>query len=177
MNKSRYSILVIGALSVFIPLLITWLIFNPSMDQANRSWAYFLPHLNGVLNAATSITLIAGFIFIKNEKVSYHKMAMIVSFILGTFFLISYVTYHSLVPSTSFGGIGWVKIVYYFFLLSHILLAIVVVPLVLLAFYHALNSDFDRHKKIVKYTFPVWLYVSITGVIVYLMISRYYTGG
>jgi len=176
MLKGRYSILFIIIVSVLIPLVIAWLLFNPYSQQANRSWAYFLPHLNAILNGATSITLLVGLVLIKNKQISLHKTSMIVSFVLGVFFLVSYVTYHSLVPSTSFGGIGWIRSMYYFFLLTHILLAIAVVPLVLLAFYHALNADFIRHKKIVKYAFPVWLYVSVTGVIVYLMISPYYSG-
>ena len=100
---------------------------------------------------------------------------MISAFVLGTLFLVSYVIYHSSVPSTSYGGEGMVKGIYYFFLLTHILLAAVVVPLVLTALYFAIKQQFDRHKRIVKWAYPIWLYVSITGVVVYLMISPYYS--
>ncbi len=165
--------LYIFILSVAIPLAVALLLFMPSKLEMGE-WVKFLPHLNGVINSATSILLVTGFIFIKNGKQQYHKYTMISAFILGTIFLISYVIYHSSAPSTHYGNEGMIKYVYFFLLITHILLAIVVVPLVLLALYFALSKKFDRHKKIVKFTFPVWLYVSITGVIVYLMISPFY---
>ena len=106
--------------------------------------------------------------------IKYHRISMMSAFVLGSLFLVSYVIYHSMADSTTFGGEGWIRPVYYFLLLSHILLAIVVVPFVLFAFYFALTDKIEKHKKIVKYTFPIWLYVSVTGVLVYLMISPYY---
>ena len=99
---------------------------------------------------------------------------MITAFVLGALFLILYILYHSNAPPTKYGGEGIIRIVYFFFLFSHILLAFIVVPLVLSAIYFALFQKIEKHKKMVKYTFPIWLYVSITGVIVYLMISPYY---
>jgi len=93
---------------------------------------------------------------------------------LGGLFLVSYVVYHGSAPSTSFGGEGWIRSVYYTVLLSHIVLAAVVVPLVLVALYFALSNRIDQHKKLVKYAFPIWFYVSVTGVLVYLMIKPYY---
>jgi len=99
---------------------------------------------------------------------------MISAFILGCIFLIFYVIYHANAPSTKFGGEGLIRYVYFFFLITHILLAFIVVPLVLSAIYFAVSDKIEKHRKIVKFTFPVWLYVSITGIIVYLMISPYY---
>ena len=106
------------------------------------------------------------------KDINMHKLFNTLSFILGSIFLISYIIYHSSVESTSY--LGGFKILYYFFLISHISLSIVVVPFVLFAFYYALSNQINNHKKIVKYTFPIWLYVSVSGVIVYLMISPFY---
>ena len=99
---------------------------------------------------------------------------MVSAFVLGALFLVSYVLYHGSAPSTSFGGEGWIRSLYYFVLLTHIILAAVVVPLVLVALYFALSDRIVQHKKLVKYAYPIWLYVSITGVLVYLMIRPYY---
>lgn len=179
----------IWIISVIVPLVVAVLIFAPGKQNGDgNSWTTFLPHLNAVINSATSIILITGFVFIKNNKPDWHKGAMISAFILGCIFLISYITYHATSPSTVFGDIngdgivdeaelisaGVSRSVYLLILLSHIVLAAIVVPFVLFAFYYALSGKLDRHRKIVKFTFPIWLYVSVTGVIVYLMISPYY---
>jgi putative membrane protein len=172
-HKSNPWSYLIVALSILIPVVVSVLLFNPEKLQAG-GWVKWLPHFNGAINTATSMALIAGFLFIKSNKPEYHKMSMLTAFALGTLFLVSYLIYHSSVPSTSYGNTGAVRYLYYFLLLSHILLAVVVVPLVLLALYNAVIKNFVRHKKIVRYAFPVWLYVSVSGVIVYLMISPYY---
>jgi len=137
-------------------------------------WVYTLPHVIGVINTLTAICLVLAIVAIKRKKVDLHKKFNSAAFVLGAIFLLCYVTYHASAESTSFGGDDTTKYIYYFFLLTHIVLSIGVVPLVLLAFYYALNEMIDKHKKIVKFTFPIWLYVSVTGVIVYLMISPYY---
>ncbi len=160
--------------SVIIPIAVAVLLFLPTKSGIEGDWVRFLPHFNGMLNSTTVILLLLGYVFIKNGNVSYHKTSMITSFILGSIFLISYITYHASVQSTPFGGEAPVKYIYYFFLITHILLSIVVVPFVLFAFYYALSGKIERHKKIVKFTLPIWLYVSVTGVIVYYMISPYY---
>lgn len=186
-QDNRY-LTIIGVLSVAIPLVVALLIFSPSKFAVEGDWVYFLPHLNAVLNTATSLALIAGLVFIKQKKTNYHRTAMLVAFVLGALFLVSYVIYHGAADSTKFGdvnhdqvvsaeelaAIGGMRMVYLVILLSHIGLAIIVVPLVLLALYYAISEKFNKHRKIVKFAYPVWLYVSITGVIVYLMISPYY---
>ena len=171
MNRN-YIIIII--LSIAIPVVVGILLFKPAKGVEQAEWVAFLPALNAVMNSATSLLLIAGFYFIRKKMIQYHKMSMISAFLLGSVFLISYVIYHSMADSTSFGGEGAIRYVYYFLLLTHILLAIIVVPFVLFAFYFALTNKIEKHKKIVKYTFPIWLYVSVTGVLVYLMISPYY---
>lgn len=171
MKRSYITIIV---LSIVIPVAVGILLFKPAKEVEQAAWVSYLPALNAVINTATSLLLIAGFYFIRNKNVAYHKASMISAFCLGSLFLVFYVIYHSMADSTSFGGEGWIRSVYYFLLLSHILLAIIVVPFVLFAFYFALTNRIERHKKIVKFTLPIWLYVSITGVLVYLLISPYY---
>ena len=173
LQNEKKSVRFITILSVIIPLAVAILIFMPFRLDLGNDFIYFLPHLNGVINSATSLILILGLIFIKNRQIEYHRASMMAAFILGSIFLVSYIIYHASAESTSFGGEGWVKSVYYFILISHILLAAIVVPLVLFAFYYALKGDFVRHKKVVKYTFLIWLYVSISGVVVYLTIMQY----
>ena len=163
------------SISVLVPFLVIVLIYMPKEDFGSQgNWVHKLPFYNAIINSLTAFMLLTGFFFVKNGKIALHKISMASSFILGVVFLVFYVIYHASVPSTHFGGEGWVKSVYFFFLLSHILLAMVVVPLVLAAVYFAIFEKIDNHRRIVKYTFPVWMYVSITGVIVYLMISPYY---
>lgn len=127
------------------------------------NWVYELPHAIGVVNTLTSLALVGAFIAIKKQNVVLHRKLNSTAFILGALFLVLYVLYHASANSTPYGGEGSVRYLYYFLLVSHIVLSIGVVPLVLLAFYYALNGMIDRHKKIVKYTFPIWLYVSVTG--------------
>jgi len=165
--------LLIGVISVLVPTLIAFIIFLPE-KSSDKSWFSVLPALNAIINSLTSITLLLGYFFIKRGKIWQHKLMMISSFIFGIIFLISYITYHLNVPSTSFGGAGLIKYVYNTLLISHILLAMVVVPFVLFALYYALSNNFERHKKVVKFAWPVWLFVSMSGVLVYLMISPYY---
>ncbi len=173
-NDSKYY-WIIGVLSVVIPIAVAVLLFKPSsLIEFDGNWVYLLPHLNGVINTTTSIFLVLGVVFIKKGNPKMHQLFMTVAFILGSIFLVSYVIYHASVEATPFGGEGFIRYVYFTLLITHILLAIVVVPFVLLAVYHAWNKNFEKHKKTVKYTFPIWLYVSVTGVIVYLMISPYY---
>lgn len=180
---------IIGILSVLIPVVVAVLFYAPKAGGGIGNFdATFLPHLNAVLNTATSICLIMGFVFIKQKKQRYHITAMVTAFVLSSIFLISYVVYHSQGYETKFGDldhnkivdaaeaarVGFLRYIYLFILLTHIVLATVVVPFVLLAIYFGITRQYQKHKKIVKWTFPVWLYVAITGVLVYLMISPYY---
>lgn len=162
------------ALSVAIPVVVAILLFAPGKIETGDSWARQLPHINAVINSLTAIFLIIGVVYIKKGNMQAHKNMMMGAFVLGSLFLVSYVVYHAMIPSTHYGNEGAIKYIYYFFLISHILLAIVVVPFVLFAFYYALTGKFEKHKKVVKYTFPIWLYVSVTGVIVYWMIAPFY---
>lgn len=174
-QTKNYYPLIISILSVLIPIVVALLLFMPSKIDNAGAWVYFLPHFNGIINTATSILLLAGFWFISKGNITYHKNAMVSAFVLGSLFLVSYVIYHASTDSTPFGGEGWIRPVYFTILISHIILAAVVVPFVLFAFYYALSNKIEKHKKVVKFTLPIWLYVSVTGVIVYLMIKPYYS--
>ena len=171
MNNKLFN--VIKVVSVLMPIAVAILLFMPSKITLFGDWTYKLPHLNAIINSLTSIFLVLSFYMIKYKKdVKSHQILNTLSFTLGAIFLISYIIYHSSVESTSYQGDS--RMIYFFFLISHILLSIVVVPFVLFAFYYSLTNQIEKHKKVVKYTFPIWLYVSVSGVIVYFMISPFY---
>lgn len=164
---------VINILALVIPFIIAVLLGIRQKVELGY-WTTYLPHINGVINSLTAVLLLAGLYFIRQKNVVAHKRVMLSAFTLGSIFLVSYVLYHITNESTAFGGEGWIRPIYYFLLISHIVLSIVVVWFVLRAVYFALSGQTMKHKQTVKYAFPIWLYVSITGVIVYLMIRPYY---
>ncbi len=138
------------------------------------AFIYKLPLLHAIINGTCAVLLIFSLRAIKAGKVDLHKKINLSTFGLSAVFLISYVTYHFFVPETSYGGDGILKTFYYFILLTHIPLAAAVLPLILLSFWYALTGKIDKHKKIVRFTYPIWLYVAVTGVLVYVMISPFY---
>ena len=164
----------INVLSVVIPLAVAAILgIRTKVDLG--AWTGLLPHVIAIINTATSVLLLVGVYFIKRGQIAAHRNAMLGAFTLGALFLVCYILYHISNPSTPFGGEGLIRPLYYFFLISHIVLSIVVVRFVLLAVHYAITDQIARHQKVVRYAFPIWLYVSVTGVIVYLMISPYYT--
>jgi len=174
-KKNNAYLIIIGILSVAIPVVVAILMFIPQTGKLGDLNVSFLPHLNAVINTATALALLSGYIFIRNGKKQYHITAMITAFVLSSIFLVSYVIYHYQAPPTKFMGEGFIKGVYFFILLTHIILAAVVVPFVLLSIYFGISKQYEKHRRIVKWTFPIWLYVAITGVVVYWMISPYYS--
>jgi putative membrane protein len=130
--------------------------------------------INAIINSIVSVLLLAGLIAVKNKKFLLHKKIMLTAILLSSIFLISYICHHLLAGDTKFGGTGTIRYVYYFILGTHIVLAAVVLPFILFTAYRALIGEFDKHKKLVRITWPVWFYVAVTGVVVYLMISPYY---
>jgi len=172
--EKKKSMLWIRIFSIAIPLAVAVLLGLPTkLDLGD--WVYTLPHVIGVINTLTAVALVAALVAVKKKNIDLHKKFNGLAFVLGAIFLVCYVIYHASAESTSFGGEGASRYIYFFLLISHIALSIGVVPMVLLSFYYALNGMIPQHKKIVKFTFPIWLYVSVTGVAVYLMISPYYT--
>jgi len=164
----------IGAVSIAIPLVVLTLFYIKPPNVRLGFDLKILPALNASLNFSTAILLTTGFYFIRNKKIRSHRLCMISAFCLSAIFLISYVIYHAFTEPTTFGGQGWIRNVYFFILVTHIILAAAIVPLVLITLTRALRERFDRHKRIARWTFPLWLYVAITGVVVYLMLSPYY---
>lgn len=160
-------------LSVVVPVLVAILYLLPKNFEVGEE-VYYLPMLNAVLNGSTFFVLIFALRAIKNGNIELHRKLMTTALGLSVLFLLSYVTYHALTESTPYGGEGIIKGVYLVILLTHIVLAAAVVPLVLVTFSRALSEKFDKHKKIARITLPIWLYVTFTGVVVYLMISPYY---
>ncbi|MDQ3191845.1 MAG: DUF420 domain-containing protein [Bacteroidota bacterium] len=170
--KEKSLMPLIIAISIIIPLAVAVLFFAPKADLGGR--ITILPAINAVINGLTAIVLILAFLAIKNKNIELHKKLMYGAFFLSVLFLILYIGYHATAEPAIFGGVGFIKNVYYFVLLTHIVLAAAIVPLVLITYSRAFTEKFDKHKKIARWTLPLWLYVSITGVIVYLMIVPYY---
>lgn len=138
-------------------------------------WNFF-PALNATLNGASAVLIGTGRVLIRRKKVSQHRACMIAAVVTSSLFLASYLYYHAHVGSVRFPGQGWIRPVYFALLISHTVLAVTVVPLVLLALIAALRGRFDRHRRIARWTYPIWLYVSITGVLVYIILYRIYGG-
>ncbi|MFD1143855.1 DUF420 domain-containing protein [Larkinella insperata] len=171
-QNKKYNRL-INILAIAIPAVVALLLgIRQKIDLG--TWTTYLPHINAIINSMTAILLLAGLYFIKQKNVSAHRTTMLLAFTLGSLFLVSYVLYHLSNESTPFGGQGMVRPVYYFLLVSHIILSVVVVWFVLRAVYFALSGQITKHKAVVRWAYPIWLYVSITGVVVYFMIAPYY---
>ena len=133
-----------------------------------------LPTVNAVLNSICTVLLVAGYFFISRRNVRAHRACMIAAFTTSALFLISYLNYHFYHGATGFKGTGWVRPLYFAILITHTILAALIVPFVLVTLYRAWRNDFARHRKIARWTLPMWLYVSVTGVVVYLMLYQWY---
>jgi uncharacterized membrane protein YozB (DUF420 family) len=131
-----------------------------------------LPAVNASLNAISTVLLLTGYVFIRRGERQKHKACMIAALVTSTLFLTSYVIYHAQVGSVPFKGTGWIRTVYFAVLIPHVILAAAIVPPVLITVSRALSAKYDKHRRIARWTLPVWLYVSITGVIVYLMLYQ-----
>lgn len=158
------------AVSIIIPIAVA-VLFKVKIDGFDLS---FLPPIYAGINGLTALSLIAAVVAIKNKKVETHKKLMQFSILLSLIFLLCYVAYHITSTSTAFGGEGAIRYIYFFILITHILLSVGIIPLVLYSYVYGINSMFEKHKKLVRYAFPLWLYVAVSGVIVYFMIAPYY---
>ena len=168
--QQNYSKLII-VVSILIPVIVAILftVRLPNVDPLD-----FLPPIYAAINALTAVLLIAAYIAIRNKKIKLHESLMKTAIALSLVFLVMYVAYHMTSDPTPFGGEAMVKYVYYFIIISHILLSIGIIPMVLVTYVRAISKRFADHKKISVITFPIWLYIAVTGVIVYLMIAPYY---
>lgn len=170
---------IITGLSIFVLLVVVILqskVFNIFEDKSTiPSWVFALPKLNAIINAICSIFLLVSLYYIKRKNIKKHKQFNILTFILSSIFLVSYIIFHATGIKTTYGGEGFIRIIYYVILITHIILAAIVLPLVLFSFQKGLQMKVEQHRKLVRWTYPIWLFVTVSGVIVYLMISPYYT--
>ena len=168
-ENNKYGIW-IKIISVAIPVIVA-ILFGVRVDY---ELPIFLPPIYSSLNALTAVLLVLALVAIKSKKIKLHQRLMQTCIALSLVFLVMYIAYHMTTDPTTFGGEGYVKSLYFFILISHILLSIALIPLVLISYVRAFQEEFPAHRKISKITFPIWLYVAVTGVVVYLMISPYY---
>lgn len=168
MSKTEKNLVIL--VSVVIPLAVA-ILFKVKIDGVDFS---FLPPIYATINGVTAICLTAALIAAKQKKIDLHSKLIKFSMLLSLIFLVCYVAYHMTSDSTAFGGEGWLKPVYYFILISHILLSVGVIPFVLVSYLHGKARRIEKHKKLVKWAMPLWMYVAVSGVLVYLFIAPYY---
>ena len=169
-EKLKYKTLII-AVSVIVPLLVA-LLFG--IRVPNVAPLTILPPIYATINGITAVLLLFAYWAIRNQKRALHETLMKTSIILSLLFLAMYVAYHMTSDSTPYGGGGFIRYVYFFILITHISLSIGIIPMVLVTYVRAISKHFGAHKKIARITFPIWLYIAVTGVVVYLMIAPYY---
>jgi putative membrane protein len=179
-DKLIFRLVMTVSLIVFVAVIILNKKILP-VPESIPGFVYKLPKLNAMLNGTCSLLLLLSLYMIKQKNIAVHKKLNIITFCLSSVFLLSYITYHWMAQETSFPAESVLRTPYLVILISHIILAAIVLPLVLLSFYYGLKSQLPngqkyilKHKKLTRWSFPIWLYVTITGVVVYLMISPYY---
>jgi putative membrane protein len=170
--RDRWALPLIGVVSFVVLAGVSFVIFGRAPAMRGRIDVTSLGAVNAMLNGTAAVLLAYGWICIRQRRVTAHKRCMLSAFVSSSLFLISYLVYHSQVGSVPFRGQGWVRAVYFTLLISHIILAAVIVPLALTTIYRALSGDFPRHVPLARWTLPIWLYVSVTGVAVYLMLHH-----
>ena len=170
-SKDSFWLRIIYVVSIVVSLAVTFLILGPRPEALNvySVDVSYLPMVNALLNSITTILLLLGLYFIKNKKTLYHQNTMLTAFGASLMFLVSYIIYHwfKAGPKEYLGGYD---MIYYFILITHIFLAMIIIPLSLITLYRGWNSQIRKHRKIAKITFPIWLYVSVTGIIIYVML-------
>jgi putative membrane protein len=175
--RDRVVLSLIGALSLVVVLVVAALLLGHAPGRGGRADVSALPVVNAWLNGASAVLLAAGWTFVRRRRIAAHRACMLGAFCVSVLFLLSYVTYHALAGSRPFAGQGWARRVYFPILVTHVVLAAAMVPFVLTTLYRALGADFARHARLARFTLPVWLYVSVTGVVVYCMLYVWFAGG
>lgn len=169
--SAKKALAIIIGLSTAAVLFLFWLIYFKEGAEAPVPWIKNLSAVNAGLNSLSTIFLLLAFREIKRRDFQKHMRFNLAAFVTSSLFLVSYVVYHHFVGDTKFMGEGFIRPVYFFILITHIVLSIFVVPLVLASFYYSLSGKFKTHKKVSRWTFPIWLYVSVTGVMVFFMLK------
>lgn len=173
-SRDRIVVPTIVAISVVVPLLVVVLMYLPQRYNFTGVEMGTFPFFHAVLNFCTALLLIAGYTSLQMKQIKWHRNLMISAFLLSTVFLVSYVISKMSNDPVPFGGEGILRPIYFFILITHILLSAIIVPLVLFTMYRGLTGEVEKHRKIAKYTFPIWMYVAITGVLVYVFMAPYY---
>ncbi|MBS3738349.1 DUF420 domain-containing protein [Mesohalobacter halotolerans] len=173
-SPNRFTVNLIIALSVAVPLVVILLMNLDSRTNILGLEVGTFPFFHAVINGLTAILLFVGYLLIKNQKMILHRNVMISAFVLSVVFLVSYVISKISHEPVSYGGEGWMRYVYFFILITHIVLSGIIIPLVLFTMYRGLTGQYEKHKKIARWTFPIWMYVAITGVLVYIFMHPYY---
>lgn len=175
-QDKKDKIFFIWAMALSLIVFVAVIVLNRKIIPRPEcpDWIYLLPLLNAMLNGTNTILLVLSGYYIRKKQIDIHKWLNITAFTLSVLFLLSYITYHWIADETSFPNDNPNRNIYLILLISHILLAAVVLPLILFAFYYGLNNKIEKHRRIVRWAYPIWLYVTSTGVIIYLMISPYY---
>jgi putative membrane protein len=174
-NQDKLVFKIVAAVSIFV--FVAVVVLNRKVlprPEIMPSWVMYLPKLNALINGTCTILLLLSLYFIKQKNIAVHKAINLTAFGLSSLFLVSYILYHWMANETTFPADNSMRDIYLTILISHIILAALVLPLVLLAFYYGLQMNVEKHKKITRFTYPIWLYVTVTGVVVYAMISPYY---
>ncbi|MCE0522150.1 MAG: DUF420 domain-containing protein [Methylacidiphilales bacterium] len=161
------------AVSALASLFLCWLVYYHAPADVTGTHLLFLPALNALLNGLSAAALVTGFLFIRAKRIAFHRAAMFTAFVFSSLFLVSYITNHALHGDIRFHGEGDIRYVYFPLLISHIGLSVVALPMILVTFFLSLTGRFPAHRRLARFTFPVWLYVSVTGVIVYAMLAAY----
>lgn len=170
-SNSRPAVVIILGVSLTAITFLFWLLYVHQASDAYSMKLRFLPDLNAFLNGLSATALCLGYAFIRNRKIAAHRSSMMTAFVFSSLFLVSYIVHHALHGDTIYPGSGTIRTIYLIILASHILLSIVALPMVLTTFFFSLSGRFPQHKKIARYTFPIWLYVSVTGVVVRVMLA------
>lgn len=154
-------------------LFLIWILYFKDTAETTATWVSELPALNAFLNSISTVLIVGGYVAIRKRNYKLHMRLMLSAFVASSLFLISYLIYHNFVGHTPFPGEGIIRPVYFFILITHIVLSAFVVPLVLTSYFFAFSGKFTTHRKVSKWTFPIWLYVSVTGVVIYFILNAY----
>ena len=171
-NKDKNALMIISFASLLVVLFLAWLIyFKEAADRGALEWVSYLPAFNAIINAICTVCLLRGFFLIKKGRKKEHRNMMLTALGLSALFLVSYIVYHHFQGDTKFINPGNIRYVYFFILITHIMASIVVVPMIMTTVYFAFTGNFAKHPKVARITFPIWLYVSTTGVLIFLMLK------
>lgn len=174
LKADKIAIPIIIALSIIVPIVVVILMYMPVRFNLFDTDSGTLPFFHALLNGSTAIVLVLGYFFMSVEAYKWHRNTMILAFLLSSVFLVSYVISKISNEPVPYGGEGALRYVYFFILITHIVLSAIIIPLVLFTMYRGLSGQYGKHAKIARWTFPIWLYIAITGVLVYVFMSPYY---